>query len=494
MNNPGSASVVKGAAWMLSFRLIDKVLGVISILVLTRLLVPADFGLVAMATAVVALVDLFGSFNVDLALINRREIDSAHLDTAWTLNVLAGAVVGALVLILAYPAGLFYSEPRLPLVMCALAVTPILQGAENIGIVYFRRDLNFSREFKFLLLKRLITFFSVLPLALYLRNFWALILGIVFGRVASVCLSFGMHPYRPWVALSERRDLMRFSSLMVVNNLIGFLKLRSPDFIVGRMMGPSTLGVFNMGSEIASMVTAELSGPINRAVLPNLSAQVADERRLCETYLTTLGLTAVLVFPSAAGLAALAGPIVTVALGQKWLAAIPILQIMAGYGAITALQGLGYTALLATNRPGALIVMNAVHVACFLVVGVLAIKLAGIEAMAFSFLCVAILFMPFNVIQVRKQLGYQYRDVCKVLARPLVAAVFMGAALSLVEKNAMFVKPHNVAMLAGEIGAGVVLYTGFLWSIWVLCRRPVGGESVLLAAVQSLLRRIRAPV
>jgi O-antigen/teichoic acid export membrane protein len=124
---------------MISFRLLDRGVGVVSVLILGRVLTPGDFGLVAMATAMIAFVELFGSFGLEIALIQRPGASREHFDSAWTMNVLIGVSVGLVLLASAWPLSRFYGEPRLIPLVAFLALGPLVQGFENIGVVAFRR-------------------------------------------------------------------------------------------------------------------------------------------------------------------------------------------------------------------------------------------------------------------------------------------------------------------------------------------------------------------
>src|SRR5262249_45457483 len=132
------ARMARGAAWMVAARFVDRSIGVVSTVVLARLLLPADFGLVAMAMSIIAALALLGAFNFDLALIQHPSSERRHFDTVWTLD-LGVAVVSALtLLILAAPAASFYREPRLSWVMVALAAGALIGGLQNVGVVTFR--------------------------------------------------------------------------------------------------------------------------------------------------------------------------------------------------------------------------------------------------------------------------------------------------------------------------------------------------------------------
>ena len=145
MTGSGRA-LARGAAWMISYRMLDRIIGLVSTLVLARVLTPADFGLVAMATALIAFVELFGSLGLDTALIQRPGATREHFDSAWTMNVLIGASVALALLLCAWPLARFYDDSRLIGLVAFLALGPLIQGCENIGVVAFRKELNFDRD------------------------------------------------------------------------------------------------------------------------------------------------------------------------------------------------------------------------------------------------------------------------------------------------------------------------------------------------------------
>ena len=259
-------SMAKGAAWMVFAKLVERSIGLISTLILARLLVPQDFGIVAMAMSFVALLELLTAFGFDVALIQKQTKTRPALDTAWTYGILTGLAMAALMVALASPIASFYREDALTDVIRALAIGSIAQGFQNIGVVAFRMDMRFDKEFQFLIAKKIISFSITIPLALTMRSYWALVIGQVVGRIAGTVLSYTMQPYRPRVSLEATRELFNFSKWVFLLNCIGYMKERSSDWIIGRISGPMALGTFNISYELASLPSTELAAPINRAV------------------------------------------------------------------------------------------------------------------------------------------------------------------------------------------------------------------------------------
>ena len=343
--------MVTGALWMVLFKFLERSLGLISTLILARLLLPRDFGIVAMGTSLIALTELFSAFGVDSALIQRRDVTVEHYNTAWTFNVMAGCLVGLLMAAVAIPASQFYREPRLVLVIIALGASSVIQGLENVGVVNFRRDLQFDREFRYMLTKKLIGFVIAIPLAFLLRNFWALVIGTLLSRLVILANSYIAHPFRPKFSMAASHDLMHFSKWMVASNLVSFLRERPAEFIIGRTSGPQTLGIFSIATQVASMPSTELVAPINRALLPAYSRLANDPAALGRQYISVMGVISLLAVPAVAGLAATAPFVILLVLGPKWRDAISVLEVLAFYGVTQVLQTNAYSAFLALGKP-----------------------------------------------------------------------------------------------------------------------------------------------
>jgi lipopolysaccharide exporter len=159
-------AMTKGALWMILARLGDRSLGLVSTVVLVRLLAPSDFGLIAMGMSIIAVCELIGQLGFDMALIQNRHAGRKHYDTAWTFNVIFAGVTSIGLLLLAVPAAKFYGEPRLTPIVLFLALGSLISSFENIGVIAFRRDLQFSKEFGFIFGKKLASFAITIPLAL----------------------------------------------------------------------------------------------------------------------------------------------------------------------------------------------------------------------------------------------------------------------------------------------------------------------------------------
>jgi len=142
------ASNSKAAAWTLAARQAERLLGIASIAILARVLSPSEFGIVAMAGSVVALVEVLAAFGFDWALMRVPTRTRAHYDTAWTLRVISGFVIFVVLAAAAYPAAIYFRQPAVAGIVVAMGANSVIGSLENIGIVDFRLQMRFDREFR----------------------------------------------------------------------------------------------------------------------------------------------------------------------------------------------------------------------------------------------------------------------------------------------------------------------------------------------------------
>lgn len=484
-----SREIASGVGWMVLFKLVDRGLAIVSTLILARLLLPADFGLVAMAMSVIAILELATSFSFEVALIQKRELQRAHYDTAWTLNALLAALCAALTALLAYPSALFYAEPRLTTVMLVLAAGWVFSGLENTGIVDFRRRLDFKREFYFLAGKRVLGFAITVACAFTLRSYWALVIGSIAGRVLGVALSYLLHDFRPRPSLQAARELFAFSGWMLANNVLSVAQSKVPHFAVGRWLGPQSLGLFTVGAEFAQIPSADLIAPINRVVFPGLSRLTGDLAQLRRTFLDVLAATAIFVVPAAVGIAAVAEPLVLVMLGPKWLDAVPVIRILAVAAAIAVVTAGNGSAYLALGQPRFITLIASVRLAVLIPLALALTAHVGLTGAAYAELAASIVGLTISLPVVLRRMDLRLRDFFDRLWRPALAAACMAYAVQRL-LGAIHDASSSLAavpVLAAAIAFGVVSYVVSIGVLWLLAGRPMGAERMLIAQLSRWL-------
>jgi O-antigen/teichoic acid export membrane protein len=476
-----------GALWMVFFKFTERGLGLISTVILARLLIPKDFGLVAMATSIIAVLELLSAFSFDIVLIHKQEATRNHYDTAWTFNVSFGVISALILLALANPAAAFYSEPRLDAVMYVLALGSLVHGFENIGVIAFRKDLEFRKEFYFLLSKKLVSFSVTLPLAFIFRNYWALIAGMLAGRTAGVLVSYYVHPYRPWFSLKARHELLHFSKWLFFNNIITFLNFRSPDFIVGKISGARALGLYNIAHEISNLPTTELVAPINRAVFPAYAKMSEDISVLRQGYLNVIAVIALFSLPIGSGIAVISELAVAVFLGDKWVDAASIISILAFYGITISLLSNSGSVLMAAGKPHYITAVGGINIAVLIPVIIFTTLKYGVLGTAWGYLgTTLVVLLPVTYITLFRLIRVRLGQFLAMIWRPVAATAIMFFAVRSYLSYTLIPTgmPGKISVLLLAISLGAALYTISIFILWLISSKPEGAESYILGKLR----------
>ncbi|WP_404301675.1 lipopolysaccharide biosynthesis protein [Alicycliphilus denitrificans] len=483
MPHSTQTKIAKGAIWMILFRLIERGLGLISTLILARLLMPEDFGVVAMAMSFIAMAELLSAFNFDTAIIQNQSATHDHYNSAWTCSLLLGLCITLLMIALAVPIATFYRRPELTWVVVALAFGPLFTGAQNIGVVAFLKELNFRREFKFQVFRKLISFSVVVPLAFLLRSYWALVVGILVSKLGGTLISYLMHPYRPRLDFSKARELLFFSRWLLINNVAGFLKERGADFFVGRMTGATSLGTYNIAYELANLPTTEIGAPINRALLPGF-ARMSSQVAVSDAYSNAVGILALVTLPIAASIHALAPYLVPLMLGNKWLGAVPLMQLLAFNGVLVLLHSSICAVLIGRGFPARAMYANLVYTVMLLLLlaGIfLHDRSVGVIGAAYAALLTSLLSTPIYLHQLHRCLGLHPLLFVKIAARPVVASACLILMVQWITPS-YYVGMSFASILIWFVAGSIVALCTYLVAIllmWHVAGRPAGAEQIL---------------
>lgn len=483
--------MARGAMWLMLARLGDRLTGMLSLVLLARLLTPTDYGILSMAGTVLAATELLRAFGFELALIQNQDATRLEYDTAWTLNVVLGAGIALLVACLAYPGAAFYDEPRLAPVLLVLALRPAVQGLRNVGVVNFRKEFKFEREIVLSLTTKLVAVVVTVPLAFVLRSYWALVYGMLISTCVDLFLTYGMHPFRPHPSFAGRGDLLRFSKWLFLNNLGFFLGQRGPDLIVGKLAGVRALGLFSLSYELANLPTTEFVSTINGAAFPGYARHGRDLQRLRSEFLAVMGFVFLLVLPAGIGLILLADQAVLLLLGERWIEAVPVVRILACAALINALGTNSGYVYMALGKPRHVTLVTAALLALLLPAVVLGTSLGGIHGAAWAFVAAAGgVTMPLNYWLICRELDLQTKWIAHRLWRPLLGSAAMAWCISAFRSS--FALESGAASAALLVAIGAAAYFAMVFALWALVARPVGAESASLQVLRSRLAQLSA--
>ncbi len=498
ISTQGSATILartaQGASWVIAWRLVTRLLGLASTLILVRLLAPEDFGLIALAAAFAVTLDVCLAIGLEDQIVRAEVPSRALYDTAFTLGLLRAALVASLLVLAAAPAATFFADERMYSVLLALAASAMLSGFANIGVVEFRRYLQFEREFLLQLLPRIIGIVTTVGLAWWWRDHWALVVGILVNRIGILVMGYVLHPYRPRLSLQAWRGLIGISAWSWAISLATLLRDRSDSLVIGRVMGPTSVGHYSVGVEIATLPTTELVDPICRACMPGFAATRRQGGQYGEhDYLRILALLALFTFPAGFGVSLMAGPIVALAFGQAWLPAVPVILVLGLAGMIAPFGNVSSAMLTAHAR-----LRNIL----FIVLATGTVKLGllvaltpslGLPGAAFAVGIGALVEAVLLVASALRLLGIGPGALLLRLWRPALCAAMMGLALWLTGLGWVGTPESAgaaVRVLLPGVALGAGIYVVSVTTLWWMRGRPSGAEADLLMLIGRALRRV----
>lgn len=490
------ARVARGAAWMVSLRVVDRLLGMLSTLVLARLLFPEDFGLVALAMAFASTLVVFSEFSFDLALIQNQAAERRHYDTAWTFGVLRGAAICLILLIIAKPAAGWFDDSRLTELIIVFALLSLGSSFANVGIVEFRKQLEFHRLFILSFSTRLAGVITSLTLAYLWRDYWALVAGIFTTRFLHLCLSYVLHPYRPRFSLAGWHDIFNYSKWIFVNSIVSIGGNRLAVFVIGAILAPASIGIYSMSYEIANVISNALVAPAKRVLFPGYAKIAHDLEGLKRVFLDSYGLIVLVATPAAIGIGMTADLAVPIVLGERWLDTIPIIQILVGAALTQALTQIR-PLFLALNKPDTLAYLSLFHTVLIvpaLLAGTWAFGLVG-AALATVGIRFVLLIIQFNFMS--RALNVSYLEFWQQVWRSLTACTLLALSVYFAKERIVFQVDANLGLqflhLTIVVAIGIFTYILGVLLLWFLSGRPASSaESIILTGAQRISSKMKA--
>lgn len=464
---------MRGVAFTVAMRWVNKLIGLVSTLILARLLVPEDFGIVAMAFMAMALLSAFMDLGVNVALVRNPQVTDAHYHSAWTLRLMQAGLIAALLLVGAPWAGDYFKDPRVEPVLMLMALNMAIGSLENIGIVSFQKELQFGREFRFHLINRLFNFVVTVGLALALRSYWALVIAGTVGAVFSVAHSYLAHPMRPRLSTEKLREIFAVSQWMLVQNIGGYLDNNLHKLLVGRRDDTATMGAYSVAADLAAMPSSELLQPLNRVLFPAFAAMKHDLEQLKRAFLMAQSVQVMVAVPAAMLLSLLAPEVVGLLLGPKWVSAVPLLQTLALGYALLAIQSSAWYVSITLGQERRCAAVSWSQILLFVLIVWLALPGAQAEEIAGVRVGVSAFGLGLQLWITAQALGNLHlRELIAGLWRSAVAIALTVLCLSW----AAWPQLHVALSLTLKSAIAVACYGISIWLLWLASGRPDGAE------------------
>lgn len=478
--------VVSSSLWMGSWRWSARLIGLVATVILARLLLPEDFGIIAVGSVIVAFFMMMIDLGTESYLVRHPDPDRDDYDTGWTLRFLVVSAAAACVFLSAQIGADFFNDQRLVEVIRLLAVAGGISGLNNIGLTMYRRELQFRKIAFIGITQRLTASAVTIALAYWLRNYWSLVIGEVVFILVGLVLSYTRHPYRPRFSLSRLHQQWDFSKWIVLRNLATVLRTQGDKSIVAKFFGVEITGLFAMSARFAALPTVQLIQPLTAPIFSGLAKKQGDQEDFVANVLKVITASSFLILPAATLFALLDEPLINIILGERWVAVIPLIAPLTLAAMLGVLSEPVITALTIVGRVKLLAGLNWFS-AIFVVMAVLlAAQWRDIEILVWARVAIAAILLLIFYLYFRSVLKVTLGSLIDAVYRPVVASLVMALV---VHSLTIRLESAWVEIVAGVFigGTSYVLSMGLLWR---LAGSPDSGEALLVRKLSNIVARI----
>ncbi|GEM_PF-4937244 len=471
MESSIASKILKSSIWQYLGSWLDKLIGFISTLILARILLPDDFGVVAAATIVTGLFHVIASVGTDRYLIRKIDINNSDLNTGWTINIIMKSISAVGVFSSAGIVSEFMGDERLFEVLQVASLTPLLYGFNNIGLVLYDKEYNFRPKFIIRLSSRVVGLIVKIYLAFYLKSYWAFIYAEIIETVIFVIGTFIFHKYRPKISLIGWRKQWAFSQWILLKSIFVFIRFRVDNIFLSKYLPLEDLGVYTVAKDVATLPSGQIIGPILDPLYVGLSAIHDDAVLFADKAHKTLTVMFAIALPVSLGTYITADNLVVVLLGDQWEYATPIVKILA-FILLPAMLGDFLTRIMTALGKVKLIfkfelLLGVITVATFLLLA------SGMSLSNFAVLRITL--SSFNTLFVLLVLtltsSLSFFRIIGLIFLPLLSSVLM--TLFLMDINVFIEQYSQLVQLCIQIIAGALIYLVFISLCIYLLRNAV---------------------
>lgn len=484
-------SITKSAAFMVSAQLLAKILDFAAIIIIARALTPEDFGLVAIATSFMMIVNSITEIPVIDSLINKKEIDNHDINSAFSISIIRGIFVSLIIYASSGPISVIFSDERLYDIIRFLSIVPLVSSISSPMMAHQLKSVDYKSMAISQLIGKLSSFFMMLLTFWLTKSYWAIVVSFTTNPVAYAICTYFFAPYFPAFSLKRVNGIIKFSGLITISRSIFTINQQADKFFIGYILGKRDLGQYSMAGDVSSIATYTIATPIIQPLFAGLSRISGDRTRLKHAYLKGQQTIFSVIAPIGCIFAVLSGRLVDVALGPEWEKVVPLIWWLAPTISLQMLSIPTQSLSLAVNRPAILITRECISFivrlpftllagwAFGLLAAVVARSVASV-IMTFFMLSIASKILDSSILD---QLINCWRSIISIVAMIVVSILldnFIGA------QNNLFMQILSIFIVCIT---GALAYTLCLFCLWMFSGRPNSVESwVIDGAVGRLMK------
>ena len=447
-----------GIAWVTLSTMLIRVFNFVTKIILARLLAPADFGLLAIGLLTINSMGLFRDLGFGAALIYKKD-DSDH--TAANTAFILLPIVASLLFVLSYLSApyiaLFFDNVAVESIVRVLALTFIISSFGTIPSMLLEKELEFRKK----LLPETVPAAGyacvTIGLALHGYGIWSLVYGQIVSAVLMSVLIWMVSDWRPTFRFDREvaGELFGYGKHIMGASVVIFLITNIDDAIVGRMLGMEALGFYTIAYTISNLPATQITHLVSRVMFPVYSKLQDDQDALRNAYLKTLKYVSMLSIPAAFGIFVIAPDFVSVVLGDKWMPAVPALQVLCIFGMIRSIKATFGPIFQATGNPKIIRDIALLKLVLMLILIFPLTYKYGILGTALATTVPSILTAVLQIWKIAKIFNQKMFLLFRVLLPPFINAIIMMFAILYLKSFFPVISIFHIVIL---IFVGTIVY------------------------------------
>jgi O-antigen/teichoic acid export membrane protein len=404
-----------------------QLIALFSTVILARILTPEDVGTFSIALGITTVSAMLRDFGVSAYLIQERELTEPRLQSALGMVCVTAAVMGIGLVLLAAPLSDFYHKPDMRYAIYVLSLIFFFVPFNAIVMTLLRREMNFGAIYRMSFTGALAGASVSVSTALLGAGFMCMAYGSVANSIATFTMAYRQRPrqYRMRPRFIEWRRVVSYGALASLTNIIVEMGRRTPDLVIGRILGLAAVGLFSRANGLVTLMTESLVTPVMAVAISVFSIKNRQSGEVKQLYLEALSLLTSVSWPAFIFVAAMSFPVIRILSGSQWDAAVPLAHFTCVGGAFSALLGLQYAVFQAVGA----VRFNLVATFVTTILRVLVIFWASYYGLLASVIALALSsFVSFGIIEhyVNRVLKATFRDTFGAIWRSMVIAAMTG--------------------------------------------------------------------
>jgi teichuronic acid exporter len=426
-------------------------------IILARILIPEQFGLIGMLTIFIAVAQTFLDSGFGAALIQKKEASITDRCSIFYFNIIIGLVAAGLLGLAAPWIAAFYNQPILTPITRVLSLIIVINSFGLIQDTILRKEIDFRTQTKVSLIANVLSGTIGVILAVAGFGVWSLVAQQVGVNLFRTIGLWVFNPWRPEMifSLKSLREMFKFGSRLLASGLLDRIFTNIYLVIIGKLFSAADLGFYTRARNLEELPSQTLSGMIGRVTFPVFSTIQDDAARLKRGFKKALKLLVLCNFPMMIGLAVIARPLVLVLLTEKWAESIPYLQLLCFLGLLYPLHMINLNMLQALGRSDYFLKLEIIK-KILIILNIVITWRWGILALIYGMIITSIISYYLNSYYTRILIGYSIWDQVRDLLSYLIMAVLMGGAVYI---GGLLHYPNIYVMLFVQIGIGMIVYS-----------------------------------